>query len=233
MAVATYDERRGRLETYFDATAMDAWAQLTSDAPVSRIRATVRQGRDRMRAVFMAWLPSDMSRAALLDAGCGTGALAVATARRGAHVTAIDIAGNLINLARERAPKDLSPGAIDFRVGDMLSPDLGGFDHVAAMDSLIHYPTREIVGVLAAIGQRTRRSIVFTFAPRTPLLSLMWAVGRLFPRADRAPAIEPVMETRLRKAIEAEPALAAWRVGRTARIVNGFYTSQAMELVRR
>jgi magnesium-protoporphyrin O-methyltransferase len=61
----------------------------------------------------------------------------------------------------------------------------------------------------------------------------MHAAGRLFPRADRAPAIEPVMETRLRAAIEAEPKLAEWRVGRTARIASGFYTSQAMELVRR
>ena len=40
------------------------------------------------------------------------------------------------------------------------------------------------------------RSIVFTFAPRTPALSVMHAVGRLFPRGDRAPAIEPVGEAR-------------------------------------
>ena len=35
-------------------------------------------------------------------------------------------------------------------------------------------------------------SILFTFAPRTPLLAVMHAVGRLFPRGDRAPAIVPV-----------------------------------------
>ena len=233
MTTATYDERRGRLQTYFDATAVDAWAQLTSDAPVSRIRATVREGRDRMRGVFMSWLPTELSGASLLDAGCGTGALAVAVARRGARVTAVDIAGNLINLARERAPTTLSPGSVSFRVGDMLSPTHGAFDHVAAMDSLIHYPTREIVSVLAALAQRTTRSIVFTFAPRTPMLSVMHAAGRLFPRADRAPAIEPVEEDRLRKAIAADAALSDWRVGRTARIASGFYTSQAMELVRR
>jgi magnesium-protoporphyrin O-methyltransferase len=232
MTIATYDERRGRLETYFDRTATDAWAQLTSDAPVSRIRQTVRHGRDRMRAVFMSWLPTDLSKRRLLDAGCGTGALAVATARRGARVTAIDIAGNLINLARERAPTALAPGDIEFRVGDMLSADLGAFDHVAAMDSLIHYPSREIVRVLEALAERTRHSIIFTFAPRTPALSLLWTMGRLFPRGDRAPAIEPVVEARLRKLIARSPALSGWTVGRTARIISGFYTSQAMELVR-
>jgi magnesium-protoporphyrin O-methyltransferase len=232
MSSTTYDDRRGALETYFDATAMDAWAQLTSDAPVSRIRQTVRAGRDRMRDVLLSWLPQDMTHTALLDAGCGTGALSVAAAERGAQVTAIDIAGNLIKVARERAPSRLL-GSIDFRVGDMLSPGLGGFDHVAAMDSLIHYPTHEIIKVLTGLAGRTGQSIVFTFAPSTPALMLMLAMGRLFPRANRSPAIEPVMETRLRRAIEASPGLSAWRVGRTARVASGFYTSQAMELVRR
>ena len=41
MTAATYDIRRAELTTYFDRTAADAWEALTSDAPVSRIRATV------------------------------------------------------------------------------------------------------------------------------------------------------------------------------------------------
>ncbi len=227
-----YDVRRGRLQTYFDRTAMETWARLTSDAPVSRIRETVRAGRDRMRAALLSWLPADMTGAALLDAGCGTGALSVEAARRGARVTAVDIAGNLVGLAGERAG-ELGGGSIDFRVGDMRDAALGRFDHVVAMDSLIHYPAAEIVEVLAALAPRTGRSILFTFAPRTPALWLMWSVGLLFPRADRAPALEPVAEQRLRRAIAAHPALAGWRPGRTERVASGFYTSQAMELVRR
>jgi magnesium-protoporphyrin O-methyltransferase len=181
----------------------------------------------------MSWLPFDMSDAPLLDAGCGTGALAVAVARRGAKVVAVDIAANLVRLARERVPADLGPDQIRFVAGDMLDPGLGRFAHVAAMDSLIHYPVREIISFLGQLAPRTGRSIIFTFAPQTPALSLMHAAGRLFPRADRAPAIEPVTEARLRRAIGAEPALSGWRLGRTARVASGFYTSQAMELVRR
>lgn len=33
MALGSYIERRGELETYFDRTAADTWAKLTSDAP--------------------------------------------------------------------------------------------------------------------------------------------------------------------------------------------------------
>jgi magnesium-protoporphyrin O-methyltransferase len=67
----TYLTRRGELETYFDRTAAEAWKRLTSDAPVSGIRATVRAGRDRMRATMLSWLPADLHGCRLLDAGCG------------------------------------------------------------------------------------------------------------------------------------------------------------------
>jgi magnesium-protoporphyrin O-methyltransferase len=232
MPTLTYHERRGELETYFDRTAAEAWSRLTSDAKVSRIRATVRAGRDRMRRTLLGWLPDDLAGCRVLDAGCGTGAFAVEAARRGAHVVAIDLSPTLVALARERAPRDLGAGAIEFRVGDMLDPGFGRFDHVVAMDSLIHYRSRDIVRVLAGLAARTGRSVVGTFAPKTPALALMHAAGRLFPRGDRAPSIEPVGESTLRRLLAAEPDLDGWRLARSERIASGFYTSQGLELVR-
>ena len=225
---ATWDQYRGRLEEYFDRTALDAWAQLTSDAPVSKIRATVRAGRDQMRATLLSWLPADLTGLRILDAGCGTGALAVEAARRGAHVVAIDVSASLVNIARERMPTDLS-GTIDWRAGDMMDPTLGDFDHVVAMDSLIHYRTDDIVGVLAALFARTRGSIIFTVTPRTPALMLMLTMGKIFPRADRAPAIAPADLEALARRLAA---ISDVSVGRTRRVQGGFYTSQAMELLR-
>jgi len=228
----TYIERRGEIETYFDRTAVEAWKRLTSDAPVGRIRATVRAGRDRMRATLLSWLPEDLTGLRLLDAGCGTGALAVEAARRGAAVVAIDLSPTLVDLARERAPRDLGAGSIDFRSGDMLDPALGAFDHVVGMDSLIHYDTPDILRVLIGLAERTRGTMLFTFAPSTPLLATMHAVGRLFPRGDRAPSIQPVSQAKLMAGIAGEPGLKTWRHGRTLRIASGFYTSQAVELER-
>ena len=231
MAVVTYDTRRRELEAYFDRTAVEAWKKLTSDAPVGRIRATVRAGRDSMRATMLSWLPEDLRGARILDAGCGTGALAVEAAKRGAHVTAIDVAGTLVDLARDRAPA-FPHGAVDFRVGDMLDPALGRFDHIVAMDSLIHYEPDDVVRVLGTLAARCNRSMVVTFAPATPLLQTMHKVGKLFPRSDRSPAIVPVREAALRKAIAKSPALLGWRVGRTVRVARGFYISQALEVTR-
>lgn len=229
---SSYLERRGELQTYFDRTAVEAWRRLTSDAPVGRIRATVRAGRDRMRATLLSWLPADLRGARVLDAGCGTGALAVEAARRGAHVVAIDLSPTLVGLARERLPADLGAGRVEFLVGDLLDTSVGRFDHVVAMDSLIHYRTADIVDTLSALAARTDGSIVFTFAPRTPALTAMHAVGRLFPRGDRAPAIEPVAPARLLRGIARDAGLQGWRTGRGERIACGFYTSQAQELLR-
>jgi len=209
--MSPYQARRGQLETYFDRTASDAWAKLTSDAPVSGIRATVRAGRDRMRATLLSWLPDDMRGLRLLDAGCGTGALSVEAARRGAHVTAIDLSATLVALAQERAPRDLGEGRIDFAVGDMMAPDMAMFDHIVAMDSLIHYKP----------------------APATPLLTTMLAMGRLFPRSDRSPAIVPVRPKRLVRRTTATPQMQAWLGGRDHRISAAFYMSHALELVHR
>lgn len=232
MAAIGYRQRRGELQTYFDRTAVDAWARLTSTAPVSRIRATVRAGRDHMRGTLLGLLPADLGSRRVLDAGCGTGALGVEAAQRGADVLAVDLSPKLVELARARLPYRLHAGSIDFRVGDMSDAGLGAFDHVVAMDSLIHYPLPDVVRVLAGFAARTRHSIVFTFAPKTPALTLMWTVGRMFPRKDRAPAIEPIAERALRCQLASEPALRQWAVGRTERVTRGFYKSQAMELIR-
>jgi magnesium-protoporphyrin O-methyltransferase len=233
MQTATYQSRRSQIENYFDRTAADAWARLTSDAPVSGIRATVRAGRDEMRSTLLSWLPADLSGKRLLDAGCGTGAFAIEAARRGAQVLAIDVSPSLIKIARERSEGLVPEGSIIHEVGDMLDGQLGFFDHVVAMDSLIHYHPDDMVQSLASLAPRIRQSILMTFAPKTPLLAVMHLVGRAFPRGDRAPAIEPVAERNLKARITGEGQLMSWKLGQDRRVSSGFYTSHALELIRK
>jgi magnesium-protoporphyrin O-methyltransferase len=224
-----YDDQREALATYFDSTARQAWIDLTSDTKVSGIRATVRAGRDNMRSLLLSWLPDDLRRTRILDAGCGTGAFAIAVACRGAEVTGIDVAAGLVEVARQRTPSFIGHGRIHWRSGDMLDPGLGTFAHVVALDSLIHYQPDDLVAALSQLAERTTGSILFTFAPRTRLLATMHQVGKLFPKSDRSPAIVPIAESDLRARLAQ---LSGWSIGRTQRISSGFYTSQALELVR-
>jgi magnesium-protoporphyrin O-methyltransferase len=234
MEHSSYLERREQIEHYFDRTAAKAWEVLTSNAPVGRIRRTVREGRDQMRATLLSWLPEDMRGMRLLDAGCGTGALATEAMRRGAHVVAIDLSPTLVQLARERSVNEFqnSPGSIEFLAGDMLAPDMGHFDYVVAMDSLIHYDTEDIVKAVHGLTQRTRQAVIFTFAPRTPMLAAMHRIGRLFPRSDRSPSLEPVLQSDLLQGLSSIPELGDWQANRTQRISRGFYKSQAWEWVK-
>ena len=87
-----------------------------------------------------------------------------------------------------------------------------------------------VSGALSGLAPRIGRAMVFTVAPHTPLLAAMHAVGKMFPRADRAPMILPVAESRLRQACAAAPALTGFSVSSPARIERGFYRSQAYVL---
>lgn len=234
MANVTFETRRGELKTYFDKTAADKWVALTSNSPVSRIRETVRAGREEMRNTLLDWLPDDLTGQRLLDAGCGTGMLSVEAAKRGADVVAIDISPALIEEAESRKPEDLGKGSITYMAGDMSADELGCFDYVVAMDSFIHYPLPSIVSLLEGLAPRTKKSILFTFAPSTPMLRAMKTAGKFFPKNDRSPAIEPVAESKLAAAIaNSHVDHFGFRTKRSRKVSTAFYKSSAMELVNK
>ena len=219
----SYDATRDRVEHYFDRTATKVWERLTSDAPVSRIRETVRKGRDQMRDKLLSALPTDLSGVRVLDAGCGAGQMTQELALRGADVMAVDISPSLVKIARDRLPEHLL-SHVTFASGDMLSADHGTFDHVIAMDSLIYYTESDIRIALAKLAERTRGSVAFTIAPRTPLLMTMWYAGKAFPRADRSPVMIPHGPSRLSKTVSD-----IGQINDLGRVNSGFYISQALE----
>lgn len=223
----TYEATRERLETYFDRTASRTWERLTSDAPVSRIRQTVREGRDTMRAELLSILPADLTGARVLDAGCGAGQMAIELAERGADVVATDISPSLLEVAARRTPEHLAH-RIEYRAGDMLDPSLGRFDAAIAMDSLIHYSAGDIANAVGGLASRLDGGpLAFTIAPRTSLLVAMWWAGKAFPRGDRSPAIQPHRPTTI--ADELRSGRFSTRLIERKRVNCGFYISQAME----
>jgi len=217
-----YDQTLSRVETYFDKTALKTWERLTSKAPVSRIRQSVRSGRDEMRVKLISQLPKNLSGARVLDAGCGTGQLSEELALRGCQVVAADISPSLIQVARSRIPTHLQKN-IEFFTGDMVSPDLGNFDYVIAMDSLIYYTRTDLGSLLIELSSRTSQSIYFTLAPKTMLLMLMWYIGKLAPSGDRSPVMVPHSFNAISKELDAKLELTDLGV-----VNSGFYISRAI-----
>jgi SAM-dependent methyltransferase len=55
----------------------------------------------------------------MLDAGCGTGRIAIELARRGIDIVGVDLDARMLDRAREQAPD------LDWRLGDLATIDLG------------------------------------------------------------------------------------------------------------
>ncbi|KIT14885.1 magnesium protoporphyrin IX methyltransferase [Jannaschia aquimarina] len=214
-----YAATRSRVEGYFDRSATKVWADLTSDAPVSRVRATVRAGRERMRDVILSRLPDDLSGMRVLDAGCGTGAKAAAMAARGAEVVAVDVAPKLLEIAAQRLDPALR-GRVTFAARDMFDGGLGRFDAIVAQDSMIYYGAGDLKAKLDALRGRAPL-IVTSLAPRTRLLTVMFLAGKAFPRSDRSPAMVPHDVDRMARDLDGSV---------IERVTSGFYISTAMEL---
>lgn len=220
--MSDYLTTKARVEHYFDRSATRVWDRLTSDAPVSRIRQTVREGRDRMRAVMLSRLPADLRGCRVLDAGCGTGLMTAELAQRGADVVAVDISPQLISIAARRLDQGLSR-QVSFHAGDMTDASLGAFDFVMAMDSLIYYRADDIADILGRFADRTDRAIIFTVAPRTPFLMTFFTMGKLFPRSDRSPTMVPHAFEHLKSRVGPH-------LSRIERVSRGFYISECLEV---
>lgn len=216
-----YSATLSRVEDYFDRSATKVWERLTSDAPVSRIRQTVREGRDRMRAIMLSRLPTDLRGCRVLDAGCGTGLMTAELAARGADVVAVDISPQLIAIAEQRLTEDLRP-RVTFASGDMTCASHGRFDFVMAMDSLIYYRTPDIAQALRKLADRTSGHITFTVAPRTPFLMTFFTIGKAFPRADRSPTMIPQDWRAIARHTGGD-------LAKVERVSRGFYISECLE----
>jgi len=61
----------------------------------------------------------------------------------------------------------------------------------------------------------------------------MHSAGKLFPRGDRSPAIEPISVNYLRRSLQGASQFDDWVIGRDERINSGFYISHGLEIVRK
>jgi magnesium-protoporphyrin O-methyltransferase len=209
-----------QLRSYFDGAGFARWTAIYGDAPLSRIRATIRRGHARMLAQAAAWIDEAALPATTraLDAGCGTGLFSIALARRGWHVTAIDFAPQMIAAAQREAVAAGVSERIAFRTDDLEA--LGDrFDLAVCFDVLIHYPPSGFAPLCAALARSTHGPLLLTYAPYNPLLAALHWIGGRFPHANRRTAIQMTPDRDVDRVLIQN----GMRIARRARISDGFY----------
>ncbi|HEX9984456.1 MAG TPA: methyltransferase domain-containing protein [Thermoanaerobaculia bacterium] len=113
------------------------------------------------------------SGTAVLDLGCGIGRWSRRLARRGAHVTGVDVAQAMIDEARRRTAKERLEAPIDYRVADLRTLDLGRtFELVLAVTVLQHIlEDAEFAGAAANVARHLApggRAVLLEAAPSRP-----------------------------------------------------------------
>jgi len=129
-----------------------------------------------------------LAGAKVLDVGCGGGLLSEAMARAGAEVTAIDLAPDLVRVARLHA---LESGVqVDYRVQAveaLAAEAAGGFDAVTCMEMLEHVPDPGAIITACAQLLKPGGRLFLSTLNRTPAAFALAIVGaeyvaRLLPR---------------------------------------------------
>ena len=105
----------------------------------------------------------------ILDAGAGTGRFSIPLARRGFHVTHLDISQGMIDAARQLAQ---DAGVLDRmcfergRVGDLTQYEDGTFDLVICCDAPISYTYPDHVRTIAELARVAAQALVISVSSR-------------------------------------------------------------------
>jgi magnesium-protoporphyrin O-methyltransferase len=224
-------QHKARLRHYFDGVGFARWSAIYGDADLSAVRKTIRAGHNVMLHTAESWIDEAFPQPAgarVLDAGCGTGLFSIAMARRGFHVTAVDLAPQMAAATAANAAVVGLAGHIDSLAADL--EEVGGSYHlVSCFDVLIHYPAELFGGMLAHLASLCQGTLIFTYAPYSPLLAAMHRVGGYFPHSQRRTDIQMIRDTQVREAL----ASSGMRLKRAARVGKGFYHVMLVEAVRR
>jgi ubiquinone/menaquinone biosynthesis C-methylase UbiE len=124
----------------------------------------------------------------ILDVATGTGWTSRAVARRGAVVTGVDIAGGLLDAARERARAEGLP--IAYRLGDAesLPFDDGEFDAVVSTCGVMFATRQEVAAAeLARVCRKGGRLAITTWTPDSSV-ARMFVVMKQYMPAPPSPA---------------------------------------------
>ncbi len=213
---------------YFNSTGFERWQKIYGTGPVNRVQQSIRTGHQQTMDTVLTWLGTDLTGVSVCDAGCGLGSLSLPLAERGAKVSGFDISEKMIGEAIQiRNQQFASTQNPQFEVREVEAIS-GKYDVVICLDVLIHYPLQDVEKMLAHLSSLSRSRLLLTFAPKTPLLTILKKIGGFFPGASKTTRAYQHRE----KDILAILQKLGWTLSNRAAINDKFYFARLVEAKR-
>jgi magnesium-protoporphyrin O-methyltransferase len=218
-----------RVKKYFETSGFSRWSAIYGSGDIPPIWKVIRDGHQRALDQVIGWVGRDENVSAL-DAGCGTGTLAIALAENGYEVDAFDVSAPMIHFAKYINSGRTRKTPPKFVVGDIAAVEAQQqtYDLVCCLDVLFHYPLEEASAMLSRLATLSDRKLVASFALRTAMNDFWMKVGTRFHSKNRMTKLFMFSLAD----IEAVMARNGFRVTRTKRVKFFFYDSFVFEAVR-
>jgi magnesium-protoporphyrin O-methyltransferase len=215
---------------YFETSGFSRWTAIYGSGDIPPIWKVIRDGHQRAIDAVLSFLESDSQHTAL-DAGCGTGNLAIELSNRGYEVDAFDVSAPMIHFAKyinTGRTRGIPP---TFMVGDIaaLAGEKKTYDLVCCLDVLFHYPYEEVEKMLGQLASLSSHKFVGSFALRTPFNDFWMKVGQRFHAKNRMTKLYMFSYDQVEQILYR----AGYKIARTKRIKFFFYDSFVFEAIRR
>jgi magnesium-protoporphyrin O-methyltransferase len=219
-----------RVRKYFETSGFSRWTAIYGAGEIPPIWKVIRDGHQRALDNVVNWVKGDDLHTAL-DAGCGTGNLAISLANHGYEVDAFDISAPMIHFARYINAGRTNGVPPRFMVGDIAALEAQNrqYDLVCCLDVLFHYPYDECADMLRRLSALCSTKFVGSFALRTPLNDFWMKVGERFHSKNRMTRLYMFSYDEVEQILYR----AGFKITRTKRIKFFFYDSFVFEAIRR
>jgi magnesium-protoporphyrin O-methyltransferase len=218
------------VKEYFNNTGFDRWQRIYGDGEVNKVQFNIRIGHQQTVDSLLEWFDADnnLEGLSICDAGCGVGSLSIPLATRKAVVSASDISEKMVGEAQEVAARLLGNNDNPtFTVQDLESLS-GSYHTVVCLDVLIHYPQEKAGEMISHLASLASSRLILSFAPNTPVLSVLKKIGGFFPGASKATRAYLHKESDIIKILEAQ----GFKIERKTLSKKPFYFSRMLEAVK-
>jgi magnesium-protoporphyrin O-methyltransferase len=222
-------ETAKRVHKYFETSGFSRWSAIYGSGDIPPIWKVIRDGHQRSVDKVIEWVTAERLHT-VLDAGCGTGTLAMGLADHGFEVDAFDVSAPMIHFAKYINGGRVKGLAPQFMVGDIaaLAGQEKTYDLVCCLDVLFHYPYEEVSDMLRRLTSLSSRKLVASFALRTAANDFWMKVGQRFHTKNRMTKLFMFSYDEVEQILYR----AGFRITRKHRVKFFFYDSFVFEAVR-